>query len=347
MRSQFSLHRIYTYYTLGVANQEFLRQSTGSTYDAVTIGIVGGLAFPIPPIIEQTAIVRFLNQADRRIRRYVHVKQKLLSFLEEQKQAIIHQAVMGQIDVRTGNPYLAYKLTGEEWLGKVPEHWEVRRFKTVCRIRYGLGQPPSESPDGLPLIRATNVDNGRISDRDLLYVDLATLPTGWKAILKEGEIIVVRSGAYTADSAIVPKAYDGAVAGYDMVATVIGARPEFVAIALLSSYLRDDQLIIASTRSAQPHLNAEELGSSLLLVPPLSEQSTIVEYLEKTTADIDTFITHTRRQIELIQEYRTRLIAGVVTGKLDVRELAAELPDIEDVLEPADGLKETDKGAHI
>ena len=88
---------------------------------------------PVPPVEEQTAIVRFLDHADRRIRRYIRAKQKLIALLEEQKQAIIYQAVTGQIDVRTGEPYPAYKSSGVEWLGDVPEHWERRRLKTLLR----------------------------------------------------------------------------------------------------------------------------------------------------------------------------------------------------------------------
>jgi len=118
-----------------------------------------------------------------------------------------------------------------------------------------------------------------------------------------------------------------------MVVTVIEAQPEFVAMALLCTYLRDDQLIIASTRSAQPHLNAEELGSSVLLLPSFSEQTAIVAYLDKTSAAIDTSISRTYRQMEVLREYRTRLIADVVTGKLDVRETAAALPEVDPLAE--------------
>ena len=290
---------------------------------------VGNLVQPIPPLSEQTAIVRFLDHADRRIQRYIRAKQKLIALLEEQKQAIIHQAVTGQIDVRTGQPYPAYKPSGVEWLGEVPAHWEKKRLRSIARIRYGLGQPPREILDGLPLIRATNVDQGCIIEKNLMYVDPLDVPKNRDAFLSKGEIIVVRSGAYTADSAIVPEAYDGAVVGYDMIVTVSGAQPEFIANALLSDYVRDDQLITVSTRSAQPHLNAEELGTALFLLPPLPEQTVIVRYLDKVTADINTAISRARRQAELLQEYRTRLIADVVTGQLDVREAAAVLPKVD------------------
>ena len=90
---------------------------------------------PLPPLPEQAAIVRFLDHADRRIQRYIRAKQKLIALLEEQKQAIIHQAVTGQIDVRTGQPYPSYKDSGVEWLDDVPEHWETRRLRTVAGMR--------------------------------------------------------------------------------------------------------------------------------------------------------------------------------------------------------------------
>ena len=238
------------------------------------------------------------------------------------------------------DPNVRLKPSGVEWLGDVPEHWEKRRLKSISRIRYGLGQPPRELSDGLPLIRATNVDHGRIVEKDLVYVDALDVPKSRDAFLSKKEIIVVRSGAYTADSAIIPEAYEGAVAGYDMIVTVSGAQPEFIAIALLSNYVRDDQLIISSTRSAQPHINAEELGTAVLLFPPLDEQAAIVRYLDKATADIDIATDRARRQIDLLKEYRTRLIADVVTGKLDVREAATGLPEVDLLADEFDVLTE-------
>ncbi len=277
---------------------------------------------PLPPLPEQHAIVRYLDYVDRRIRRYTSAKRKLIALLEEERQAVVNQAV-----TRGLYPNVRLKPSGVEWLGDVPEHWEVRRLKTLGRIRYGLGQPPRESVDGPPLIRATNVERGRIVDRGLIRVDPSDVPATRDALLRRHEIIVVRSGAYTADSAIIPTAYDGAVAGYDLVVTATGCMAQFMAQALLSTYLRNDQLITASSRAAQPHLNAEELGASMLLVPPIYEQRAIVEHLDKATNAIDSAIIRARHQVELVEEYRTRLIADVVTGKLDVRDAAAQLPD--------------------
>ena len=216
-------------------------------------------------------------------------------------------------------PYPAYRNSGVGWLGKVPEHWDVRRLKTLSQIRYGLGQPPREAPDGLPLIRATNVTQGQIIEDNMVYVDPTDVPAGRNAFLSEGEIVVVRSGAYTADSAIIPKRYSGAVTGYDMVVTVTGVLPEFVAFAVLAAYIRDDQLTVASLRAAQPHLNAEELGSALILVPSPREQTAITRFLDHADHRIRRYIRAKERLIELLEEERQAIIYQAVTGRIDVR----------------------------
>jgi len=216
--------------------------------------------------------------------------------------------------------YQEYRDSGVEWLREIPAHWGVVRLKAIASIRYGLGQPPRESKHGLPLIRATNIDNGRIVQTGLIHVDPCDVPVSRKPFLERSEIIVVRSGAYTADSAIVREPYVGAVAGYDMVVSVVGADPEFIAIALLSKYVRHDQLIVASTRSAQPHLNAEELGSAVLALPLRSEQAAIADFLDREVGRINDLSERIKAAIDRLQEYRTALIAAAVTGKIDVRD---------------------------
>ena len=115
----------------------------GSTRDRVSRSMLGSFLLPLPPLPEQAAIVRFLDHADRRIRRYIRAKQKLITLLEEQKQALIHQIVTRQVDVRTGQRYPAYKPSGVEWLGDVPEHWAVRKLKHhfTYTLRFGSTAP--------------------------------------------------------------------------------------------------------------------------------------------------------------------------------------------------------------
>src|SRR5690606_27660740 len=106
------------------------------------------IPFFIPPLSEQTAIVRFLDYMDRRIRRYIRAKQRLIKLLEEYKRPLIHQAVTGQIDVRTGEPYPRYKDSGVEWLGQVPAHWEVRSIKRIARLNPSKTELPLSWRDG-------------------------------------------------------------------------------------------------------------------------------------------------------------------------------------------------------
>ncbi|MHC1744988.1 MAG: restriction endonuclease subunit S [Syntrophobacteraceae bacterium] len=196
----------------------------------------------------------------------------------------------------------------------------MRRLKSVANIRYGLGQPPAELSAGVAVIRATDVDAGTIRTTNLLRVDPALLPLSRNPCLKTGEIIVVRSGAYTGDSAIVPSALEGAVAGYDLVATVTRASPQFVAYGLLSKYVLEDHIQLLTLRAAQPHLNAEELGSVTLAIPPsLSEQERISAYLDASCAAIDASVDAKRRQIETLDTLILSTIQHAVTRGLDAK----------------------------
>ena len=204
------------------------------------------------------------------------------------------------------------------WANTLPEKWRLCRLKSVANIRYGLGQPPAELSTGVAMVRATDVDAGTIRTDKLLLVDPAELPLDRNPYLNAGEIIVVRSGAYTGDSAIVPPALEGAIAGYDMVATVTHASAQFVAYGLLSKYVLEDQILLLTLRAAQPHLNAEELGSVIFAMPPTRhEQERIAAYLDASCAAIDAAVAAKRRQLETLDTLRKSTIKRAVTQGLN------------------------------
>ena len=274
--------------------------------------------FPRPPTQEQAAIVRYLDHADRRIQRYIRAKQKLVTLLEEQKQAIIHQAVTGKVDIRAGQPYPAYKPSGVEWLGEVPEHWEVRRLKTVCSMKSGDGiTAMSIEPAGEYPVYGGNGLRG--------YTSSYTHDGNFALIGRQGALCgnvhIAQGRFWASEHAVVATVHSGHV--LEWFGAILG-------VMHLNQY---------SIAAAQPGLSVERVLNLWLPVPPSEEQAVITTSIEQQTAGADIAIDRARRQIELLREFRTRLIADVVTGKLDVREVASRLPD--EVEEPAP-LDETD-----
>jgi len=283
-----------------------------------------------PPLPEQAAIVRYLDYMDRRIRRYIRAKQKLIKLLEEQKQVIIHEAVTGQIDVRTGKPYPAYRDSGVEWFGEVPEHWATRRLKQCASRFYSGGTPDSgtssfycDPGSGIPWLLIGDITRQRrvrnavraITEKGRESRGLDVLPAGtllYSMYASLGSVSILEIDA-TVNQAII---------GIRLRSSVLNT--EFALYYLET--LRPHVIRLAST-STQANLNAEKVRSLPVLVPTLTEQVAIVRYLDDATANTDSAIAHARREIDLLREYRTRLIADVVIGKLDVREAAASLPD--------------------
>jgi type I restriction enzyme S subunit len=265
-------------------------------------------------IEEQTTIANYLDHKTTQIEHLIAKKEQFIQLLEEERVAVINQAVTKGLESN-----VPMKDSGIEWLGEIPEHWEIVRLKYLSRIRYGLGQPPKQKVDGLPIIRATNIFRGIISSNNMLFVDPDDLPMNREPILKENDIIIVRSGAYTADSAIITKEWEGSVTGYDIVLTPLKVNPNLLAFSLLSTYLLDNQLFLERLRAAQPHLNSEEIGNSFFLLPPDEEQISIVQHIEKQMEKILILKERMLLEIELLKEYKTALISEVVTGKVDVR----------------------------
>lgn len=269
----------------------------------------------IPEKHEQKSIAAYLDRKTTQTDNLISKKQKLIELLKEERAAIINQAVTKGL-----NPDVPMKDSGIEWLGEIPVHWEVKRLKYIATLKYGLGQPPKQVYDGLPLIRATNIERGIIIAKGLIYIDPDDIPYDRDPILRKNDIIIVRSGAYTGDSSIIPEKYHGSIAGYDMVVRSQAINPLFLSYAFLSTYVLIGQLYLHRLRAAQPHLNIEELGSTLIAFPSKEkEQALIAESLYLKCSKIDRTTSKIEKQIDLLKEYRTALISEVVTGKIDVR----------------------------
>lgn len=267
----------------------------------------------LPNIEEQRKITEFLDQKTSEIDQAIAIKEQQIALLNERKQIVIQKAVTQGLD-----PNVPMKDSGLNGVGNIPQDWEIIKFKYLAKVRYGLGQPPRQLDNGLKIIRATNIERGKIVEKGMLYIDPNDIPWDRNPTLNKDEIIVVRSGAYTGDSAIVTEEYAGCIAGYDMVATPFNCYPKFLSTVLLSHYVLYEQIYLLRMRSAQPHLNAEELNELKIVVPPINQQRLIANYIEKVESDIGEAISLIKQQLEKLKEYKTTLINDAVTGKIKV-----------------------------
>jgi type I restriction enzyme S subunit len=276
-----------------------------------------------PPPEEQAAIVRFLDWANGRLERTIRAKRKVITLLNEQKQAIIHRAVTRGLD-----PNVPLKDSGIPWLGKIPEHWEVRRIKQATRILRGkFTHRPRNDPslyDGsYPFIQTGAV------------AQAAKFITGYKQTLNEKGLAV--SKMFPSGTLVMTIA---ANIGEVAILTFDACFPDSIVGFVPSGQLDRDYLYLVflcmkpellreAPVNTQGNLNVERIGAMGMPFPSLEEQQKIVAQVEASTGFFNTAITRLEREIELLREYRTRLVADVVTGKLDVREAAKNLPDEE------------------
>ncbi len=217
-----SVDKDYLYYLLKSAIEELRSCGQGSTFMELPTHRLKDLVALVPPDIEQTKIAAFLDRKTAQIDHLIEIKRRQIEVLKEERTAVINHAVTKGL-----NPSVKMKESGIEWIGEIPEGWMLTPLKRFADVKYGLGQPPKLCDDGLPLIRATNVERGKINTRGLIFVDPCDVPYERDPILRTNDIVVVRSGAYTGDSAIITKEYDGSVAGYDMVVRIKKGSPKF------------------------------------------------------------------------------------------------------------------------
>ncbi|MFO1487355.1 MAG: restriction endonuclease subunit S [Verrucomicrobiota bacterium] len=274
---------------------------------------------PLPSPDEQSAIARFLDHVNRKIDRFIRAKRKLIALLGEQKQAIIHRAV-----TRGLNPNAPLKPSGIPWLGDIPQHWEVRPVRAL------FTEIKERGHEGEPMLSVT-IKRGVITQAELLENsikrDSSNEDKSKYKLLLPGDIGYNKMRAW--QGAFGVSAYRGIISpAYIVVRPTALAdsqyyhflfrTPAFAKVAESWSY---------GIASDMWSLRPEHFRLIEVPVPPKPEQACIAGQLNKELAGFNIAIARTEREIALMQEYRTRLTADVVTGKLDVRPAAAHLPD--------------------
>ena len=282
---------------------------------------------PIPPLPEQHAIARFLDHFDRRVNRFIRAKRQLIALLNEQKQAIIHRAV-----TRGLNPDAPLKPSGVAWLGEIPEHWEVVRLKYMADVQTGITLGKNYRTAQLkeyPYLRVANVQDGFLN---LTNVKTLYLPPQEAAgsLLQAGDVLMTEGGdidklgrGYIWQNEIPNCLHQNHI--FAVRANQKRLLPDYLVALMTSKYGRSYFQLTAKQTTNLASTNTTTLRALQVPLPSLTEQQAILDIIQLEASGFDSAINQAQRQISLIREYRTRLIADVVTGKLDARAAAAGL----------------------
>jgi type I restriction enzyme, S subunit len=300
----------------------------GAAREGLNFEQISKLVLSIPPLSEQTAIAAFLDRETGKIDALVAEQEKLIALLTEKRQAVISHALTKGLD-----PAAPMKDSGIEWLGEVPAHWEV------CQVRHALSVLTDYTANGSFAALAENVnylsegfsrlvrltDLRENLDNAGIYVDEPAHNFLSKSELFGGEVLIANVGAYAGYACLMPAIKQKATLGPNMFLMRFDATKtsnRFAATAFSAAYLKE-QLNLASTSTAQPKLNKDNVKSCFIVLPPINEQEKILEFIDGDTGRLDTLLAEAQRAIDLLKERRTALISAAVTGKIDVRGLVA------------------------
>ncbi|WP_205757292.1 MULTISPECIES: restriction endonuclease subunit S [Lonsdalea] len=274
-----------------------------------------------PPRLEQDQIVVYLQAQDARIARFIKAKRNLIALLLEQKQRIIDHAVTRGLETAVSLTY-----SNVEWLGDIPEHWNVALLKHVADVRFsGVDKHSHGGETPVRLCNYTDVyKNDRITeDMDLMRAT-ATAAEITRLTLKADDVIITKDSESPDDIGVpawVPKDLPGVVCAYHL--GLLRPEPErvmgeFLFRAIGSARIAQQFHILASgvTRFA---LGKHDVKNAIIALPPIEEQKAICDWIAEECQPLDDAIARAKEEIKLIREYRDRLIADVVTGQVDVR----------------------------
>lgn len=267
-----------------------------------------------PPRPEQDQIVAYLRAQDAHIARFIQAKRELIKLLTEQKLRIIDHAVTRGLDAS-----VAFKPSGIEWLGEVPEHWEVKPLKRWVRLNARtLGE--KTSPDfEFRYVDIGSVQTGRLS-KELERIRFEAAPSRARRVLRRGDTVISTVRTYLKAIWYVNEDADDLIAstGFAVLTPGKNVEPEYLGYVIQSSAFVN-RVAANSIGIAYPAIAETVLGRFPVALPPtVEEQQAIVAHIKTESAPLDDAIAHTEDEIKLIREYRDRLIADVVTGQVDV-----------------------------
>lgn len=301
------LQAAFAWFSLQIIRTELDTKATGSTYDAVSAADVGNLQIALPPREEQCAISSFLDAETAKLDTLVAKNKALIDKLKEKRTALISRTVTRGLPPEAAraadlDPHPQLRPSGFDWLGDVPVHWDVKQLKWAVMFQRGHDLPSEDREDGLvPLVSSSGVSS-----------------THSRAVARSPGIVTGRYGTIGRFYLVTEDYWPLNTTLYSI--DLRANEPRFL-LRMLTHL--SPLFLLNAVKSAVPGVDRNDIHPIRTAVPPVPEQRAIADYLDRGTAKIDHMVAKVEATIERLQEYRTALITAAVTGKIDVRGVAA------------------------
>jgi type I restriction enzyme S subunit len=313
-------NRRWLYWTLKAVTRFVEEQAHGIIGMVhVTKGDLGVIKIPLPSPTEQHCIAAFLDRETAKIDALVAKKERLIELLQEKRTALISHAV-----TRGLNPNAPLRDSGIPWIGRVPVHWRLKRFRHVTtRVDVGIAEAATHAyaDVGVPILRSTNVRANMLLLDDVLRVQPWFAEKNRSKYLLKDDILTVRTGN-AGVSAVVPEQLHRSQCFTMLMSTLRNHQDARFYCYFLNSSSGQTVFAIEAWGTAQANISVPILKEVPVVEPPYEEQARIVAFIEHEAAKLDGLMAKIRTAIDRLQEYRTALISAAVTGQIDVREAA-------------------------
>jgi type I restriction enzyme, S subunit len=310
----------------------------GSKMPRANWEFIGNCILPIAPPVAQQAIVDFLNHKTDQIDTLIRKKEELIEKLQEKRSALIARTVTRGLPPDAAkaaglNPHPKMKNSGIEWLGEIPEHWEVLKTKWIiisrCDGPFGSALKTEHySTEGVRVIRLQNIRFAAFDDADKAYIDVDYYKQLGDHSVFKGDLLVAGLGDENHSvgrACVAPEDLGPAMVKADCFRFRLdNLRADSTYLALQFSSAASALGGALATGTTRSRMNLSQTSDRIVALPPLPEQTAIANYLDRETTKIDQMIEKVKAAIEKLREYRSALITAAVTGKIDVRNYTGD-----------------------
>ena len=293
----------------------------GSTRDKLTQRDMGAISFRLPPLREQTQIATYLDRETQKIDRLIEKQQQLIKLLQEKRQAVISHAVTKGL-----NPNVKMKDSRVEWLGKIPENWEIKALRFLGLCQNGINIGAEQFGSGYPFVSYGDIYHNRVLPSTGSDLVQSSESDRKRYSVKSGDVFFTRTSetideigySSTCLSDIENATFAGFLIRFRPTTNILktGFSKYYFSNLLLRAYFVKEMNLV--TRAS---LSQDLLKKLPVVIPPKDEQMKISDYLDSKLSKIDMLLKKSKRAIELSKERRTALITAAVTGKIDVRNI--------------------------